>query len=268
MRPYHLLVPHPPDFTLHGLHALLSGIKERGYNFRFFTENTIAAHGDCLLRHDIDLNLDMAVQVADLEQSLAIESTYFVLTTSEAYNTFSRSGRHSVSQILRCGHRLGLHFDPFVWLESTVSLEEAILREARAIEDAFSISVETFSFHRPGTLGNSGPPRVGGLVNAYAPAFTEDICYSSDSMGWWRYGSFVESAAFRDCRSVQLLLHPIWWTSAEVMHPGRRLDELVDESHKHFRASLIQTITPYAAYTGDSLGGPQWPPMEILRPSE
>jgi len=254
------------DFTFEGLAHLLTTIKSSGYEYRFFTPSALAPTGECILRHDVDLDLTLAVRVAEIEERLGARSTFFVLTTTDAYNPLSRAGRMAVSQILALGHRLGLHFDPTAWADSATPVEKALLMESRILEDAFGVAIEAFSFHRPGAYGSNGPLRVGAMVNAYSPCFTEDISYSSDSTGWWRYGSFLDSDSFARLTSVQLLLHPVWWTSGTPMHPGERLDQLVEERSRAFRATVVQTVSPYGAYLSQGDMEPRWPAVAILRP--
>lgn len=64
-----------------------------------------------IIRHDVDMDLQEAVKMAEIENEIGIRSTFFVLLTSEYYNLLSGKNTNSVKKILELGHEIGLHFD-------------------------------------------------------------------------------------------------------------------------------------------------------------
>ena len=65
--------------------------------------------GDLLLRHDVDLSLDAAVQLAELEHEEGAAATYFLMTESVFYNLASTEGEQVLERLRELGHRVGLH---------------------------------------------------------------------------------------------------------------------------------------------------------------
>ena len=102
------------EFSLDGYSELLSTFKERGYSFRGFEEidtNCTQGHPFLVLRHDIDLSLRPALEIARIEHAQGVQATYFVLLCSPFYNVFSRSNAEIMLQIHRYGHQIATHID-------------------------------------------------------------------------------------------------------------------------------------------------------------
>src|SRR6266550_649730 len=103
------------EFSLEGHSQLLSALKDRGYSFCGFEEiDSRLAEGRpfVVLRHDIDISLRPALEIARLEYEQGIQATYFVLLRSPFYNVLSRSSVQIMSQIHRYGHQIATHIDP------------------------------------------------------------------------------------------------------------------------------------------------------------
>lgn len=64
-----------------------------------------------VLRHDIDMDIQRAVEMARLEAELGVRATYFVLISSDFYNVFSARNTAGLREITALGHSVGLHFD-------------------------------------------------------------------------------------------------------------------------------------------------------------
>ena len=78
-----------------------------------------------LLRHDIDVSVERALPVAELEAQLGLRATYAVMTASPLYDVRSRKSRQSVHRLTGLGHELGLHFHAH---EDRPALEEDVAR--------------------------------------------------------------------------------------------------------------------------------------------
>ena len=65
--------------------------------------------GEIFLRHDVDLSLAAAVQMAELEAARGVSATYFLMTRSVFYNLASREGERALARLRELGHRVGLH---------------------------------------------------------------------------------------------------------------------------------------------------------------
>ena len=62
-------------------------------------------------RHDVDLSLSAAQQMARFAELAGVQTTFYLMPRSDWYNLFSREGARTLDVIAECGHRLGLHCD-------------------------------------------------------------------------------------------------------------------------------------------------------------
>lgn len=189
---------------------IVDTIRNRGYVIRSYADAE-PAERHLILRHDVDMCLEAAVAMADLEHRIGVRATYFVLLRTEFYNLFSRDGAVAVERIVSLGHGLGLHLDASLYADDTDRLDEAARGEIAVLEAMLAVPIEAISFHRPAKtlLGLARP--LAGRPHAYQPRYFSDMGYCSDSRGGWHHGHPLDHQALRDGRALQLLAHPIWW---------------------------------------------------------
>ena len=107
-RPNKMRENHNSDFTLGHYSRLLRTAKK---NYQFKTYEKFNENGSFLIwRHDLDLSLNRAKILAQIEQKLGICSTFFINPRSEFYNLFEKSQKSIISDIIDLGHKIGLHF--------------------------------------------------------------------------------------------------------------------------------------------------------------
>ena len=94
-------------FDLDHYRELIEAAKAGGYRFAFFDVPPEA--GTVILRHDVDLSLDAALRMAELEAEAGAAATYFLMTRSEFYNLDAPSGAAAIERLRELGHRVGLH---------------------------------------------------------------------------------------------------------------------------------------------------------------
>ena len=197
----------------------------------------------CFLRHDIDFSPVNAVRMAKLEKQYGICSTYTVLLSGGYYNPFEKHVRELIREIKSCGHEVGLHFDPTVHdISDEALLPARIKEEASALEDLIAAPVSMFSFHNTTDFSMSCRDReYGGLLNAYSNFFHNDVEYTSDSNGYWRFRSWDE-LLLENHKVIQVLTHPIWWCPKNEFPPFEtvvknlieRFDVALDEYLNNF----------------------------------
>ena len=197
----------------------------------------------CFLRHDIDFSPVNAVRMAKLEKQYGICSTYTVLLSGGYYNPFENHVRELIKEIKSCGHEVGLHFDPTVHdISDEALLPARIKEEASALEDLIAAPVSMFSFHNTTDFSMSCRDReYGGLLNAYSNFFHNDVEYTSDSNGYWRFRSWDE-LLLENHKVIQVLTHPIWWCPKNEFPPFEtvvknlieRFDVALDEYLNNF----------------------------------
>jgi hypothetical protein len=200
--------------TLEHYRELLLAAREGGYRWAFFDREP--EDGDLLLRHDVDLSLDAALRMAELEAEVRAAATYFLMTESVFYNLASSEGRTALGRLRELGHRVGLHA---VWPHTS-------------LDERFDPVV---AWHNPDPDYMSAP--VEGAVNVMQAPWFSPSTYRSDSNQRWRHGCPHEELAAGAFPRLQLLTHPEIWaypgeTMAETMHTmldserDRRVDQL------------------------------------------
>ena len=190
----------PRPFTPERYDALVRAALDAGYRFARFGDAQ-PADGDLLLRHDVDLSLDAAVAMAEIETGLGASSTYFVMTQSPFYNLDSAVGRDAVERLRALGHRVAYHG---VWPNA-------------AVDRRFGFD-PLLAWHNPDPGYMTRP--VAGADNAMDPRFTGEgfANYRSDSNMRWRHGDVLPDLRRRRFAWLQLLIHPELW-----MFPGETL---------------------------------------------
>jgi hypothetical protein len=202
------------NFSLEHYGELLEAAKEGGYHFAAFDRPP--APGDLLLRHDVDLSLDAALRLAELEAEAGARSTYFLMTQSVFYNLGSPEGTRAINRLRELGHAVGLHA---VW-------------PGAEIDERFDPVV---AWHNPDPDYMSQP--VDGLVNVMQPPWFDPGHYRSDSNQHWRHGCPHEELATAQFEWLQLLTHPEIW-----VYPGDSMREtmlaMLDEERER-RVDLL-----------------------------
>jgi len=172
-------------FDLAHYRELLQAARAGGYRWASFDGEP--RDGDLILRHDVDLSLDAALRMAELEADEGAAATYFLMTESVFYNLGSSEGRAALGRLHELGHRVGLH---------------AVWPNAR-LDERFEPVV---AWHNPDPEYMTAP--VEGAVNVMrAPCFSP-ATYRSDSNARWRHGCPHEELAAGAFPWLQLLTHP------------------------------------------------------------
>ena len=193
---------------------LLEAIAAGGYRYAWFGDGPEPRQ--LFLRHDVDLTLDAALRMAELEASLDVTATYFLMTESVFYNLASSEGVEVIARLRELGHRVGLH---------------AVYPNA-TLDDRFEPVV---AWHNPEPEYMSAP--IPGAINVMEEQYFSPATYRSDSNQRWRMGDPRDELAGGGFRWLQLLVHPeIWAYEGATMgltmrtmlnaEKQRRLDQL------------------------------------------
>lgn len=185
------------NFELEHYRELLEAAKAGGYRFARFGEEP--RPGDLFLRHDIDLSLDAAVRMAELELDHGVTTTYLLMSESVFYNLASKEGTAAIARLRELGHTVGLHA-----VYPRVELDER-----------FDPIV---SWHNPRPEYMSG--EIAGAVNAYGTRYFSPGTYRSDSNQHWRSGCPHEELRAGAFPWLQILVHPEIW-----VYPGKTMGE-------------------------------------------
>jgi hypothetical protein len=175
-------------FDLEHYAEILEAGKAGGYRFAFFAD--APERGDIYLRHDIDLSLDAALRMAELEAEHDVSATYLLMTKSVFYNLASSEGVDAIARLRELGHAVGLH---------------AVYPDVE-LDDRFDPIV---SWHNPDPEKMSAP--IPGAINVYAEPYFDRPSYRSDSNQHWRSGCPHEELRGGGFPWLQILVHPEIW---------------------------------------------------------
>jgi hypothetical protein len=184
-------------FDLDHYAELLDAARAGGYRFAFFDQEP--RRGDLLVRHDVDLTLDAAVRLAELEAEQGAQATYLLMTQSVFYNLASPEGDRAVARLRELGHRVGLHA---VW--PNVELDRRF--------------DPVVAWHNPDPEYMSRP--IDNAANVMAAPYFDPDHYRSDSNQHWRSGCPHEELRNGQFEWLQLLTHPEIW-----VYPGATMRE-------------------------------------------
>ncbi len=199
------------EISLEGYSKLLSAFKGAGYSFCGYEEiDTRLAEGlpFVVLRHDIDISLRPALEIARIEYEQEVQATYFVWLRSPFYNLLNRLNAEIVRQIHAYDHHIALQVD----LASYDGDCAEALMEIDVLSKFYPyINTRIASLHSPGNLSQIPIELYQPLYNVYGSVLKGDVAYISDSTGRWLHNHPLDSEAFYTCKPIQLLTHPIWW---------------------------------------------------------
>ena len=183
------------DFSLGHYRELLDAARAGGYRFARFDRAPEA--GDLILRHDVDLSLDAALRLAEVEAKVGAWSTWFLMTRSVFYNFASHEGEQAIARLRELGGRIAHHA---VWPH--IDLDER-----------FEPMV---AWHNPDPGYMSEP--IPGATNVMTVPWFDPEHYRSDSNRRWRHGCPHPGLERREPDWLQLLIHPeIWVYEGETM---------------------------------------------------
>jgi hypothetical protein len=185
-------------FELDHYAELLDAAKAGGYRFASFDSEP--QPGEVLLRHDVDLSLEAAVRMAELESEREVAATYFLMTESVFYNLASHEGRAAFARLLELGHDVGIH---------------AVWPTVPEVDERF---VRVLAWHNPDPPYMSTP--VDGFVNVMSEPWFTPGHYRSDSNQRWRSGCPHAELARGELEWLQVLTHPEIW-----VYPGGTMRE-------------------------------------------
>ena len=206
------------SFDLGHYGELLAAAQAGGYHFAHF--EGAPAEGSVILRHDVDLSLDAAVRMAELEHAAGATATYFLMTESVFYNLDSSEGIAAVARLRELGHSVALH---------------AVYPNAPA-DGRFDPVV---AWHNPDPEYMRAP-LPDGRINVMQEPWFDPATYRSDSNQHWRSGCPHDDLRAGAFPWLQLLTHPeIWAYPGETMgqtmramlaaEQERRLQQLADD---------------------------------------
>ena len=178
------------------------------YNLSLF--RNWKGENNILIRHDVDLDLFFAEELAEIEDKCGIQSTYFVMVSSQFYNINSQRNRRILNKIVNYGHEIGLHFDPVIYEGADSELEIKAKQESRVIENVIEEKIVSISLHNPSIHNNY--IRFNDFISAYDKKIFNNEIYISDSCMNFRGKDIYKFVERSKKMPVQILLHPLHYS--------------------------------------------------------
>lgn len=203
-----------------------------------------------LIRHDVDLDLSLALKLARLEEDNDVVSTFFILTTCPTYNILSRENSSIIKELSDMGFEIGLHFDPSSYGKSSPAvLREKFDEAINLLSSLVNKEVRSFSTHTPGLQDHSLVADK--YINAYDKKIFYPECYISDSQMNFRGQMIYEFVKNIKYRTIQILLHPMHYSETGSGYSGAVQDhvlnylKIIDDSFSVNPTYCTQTADGY-----------------------
>ena len=203
-------------FSYSAYTGLLKRLGSNGYEFCGYKDWS-QKKKPVILRHDIDTDIEKAVEMAAREKNAGVASTYFVLLTSGLYNVFSKEAYSGLQKIMDMGHTIGLHFDEARYPECEgdhETLIKHICKESDILSDAIGTKIDIVSMHRPSKGLLEADISIPGIINSYSSLFFSDFKYLSDSRRRWRepVEEIIDSGEYE---RLHILTHAFWYAEED-----------------------------------------------------
>jgi|MDTB01.1.fsa_nt_gb hypothetical protein len=203
----------------------------------------------CVIRHDVEYSIKRAYELAKLEETMGIKTTYLIQIRNNCYNALSVKNISLIREIHDMGHDIGLHVHRGL-LHSYNNVEEMIKDDMDILSKAAKIDMNVFSFHRPSIELLTSNLKISGLINAYDNLYFHaykgrqperlNVKYISDSNHTWKYG--YPSTSNND--KLQLNFHPFSWTKKGYENTPN-FKTLINEKNKEMVKSMSNEIRTF-----------------------
>jgi len=225
------------DFTLEHYKEIIANALSADYKFSGFHER--ATNMQVYLRHDVDVSIDMALRMAQIDADIGVKSTFFVLPNSPTYNILDNDTIDKIMRIEALGHWVGLHID----LPRTYTDVQQATYLMYDYYKQFLPIIPVVSYHRPSKLNsNVFGMQLNGLINTYEDRFVRDCKYIRDSSRQWKDECPCQALALGTYSRIQLLIHPVWWVTSDIVAAWKTL---VSDREQIMLQYLADNVTPF-----------------------
>jgi len=213
---------------------------DNNYRFIKFKELNGSDNRQIILRHDVDISIELALRMAQIENDLNISSIYFFLLTSKSYNLLSNENIANVKKIKKLGHEVSLHFD----LSFYDNPKSGFLFEMEIFNKVFNESIYITSIHQPNKDFLNNPEEYFSVPNTYEKKLVESTKYFADSGGHFRFGNPLDSKEFSSGSNIQLGIHPVWWIESKK-NVSDTIEKVLENKAKKYRDHIKETIKTF-----------------------
>ncbi len=189
--------------------GLIGRAETGGWSFGSFLDPAPSDGRTIYLRHDVDYSLELAVELAELNNDLGVAGLFCVQPRAQFYNALERTEAERLRRLRALGQEVALHYviDP-----GLAPTPEELTREFELLRTLVPDAAPAFSWHQPTpALLEAEEFESTGLVNAYGPRFFREMAYLSDSTHRASVDDLQAEIESMDGSELQLLLHPVNW---------------------------------------------------------
>lgn len=186
-----------------------------------------------ILRHDVDVSIDQAFEIAEKEASYGIFSTYFILLHSPYYNALDENSYQKIQKISNLGHEIGLHYDVSFLKKNRGNIIKNLKEEASILSKISNTNVTSIAQHDPSHSPKLENKTISNFLDVKNKDLNQDLKYLSDSVQNWRSGCMCQHIGKVD--RLQILTHPIWWSDKNY-----KKEQILDMFINHNKKSLIK----------------------------
>jgi hypothetical protein len=202
------------QFSLKNYQRILSRAQEMEFVFQTFAGYLEDPRQKMiLLRHDVDVSLEYALQLAEIEHELAINSTFFVRLHAHFYNLLEEANIRRLRKLAKMGFEVGLHQELYKFTDDRQAAVKLLTREKILVETLLGKSLSGVASHLPRHNTISLTPEflaeAGFKYRAGGEIFNKDAIFITDSNKRWKPLSLEEALERSD--KILANIHPVWW---------------------------------------------------------
>lgn len=200
------------DFSLERYKEIILLAKEKRYWFPKVCEvgrPPLTKRKFLLIRHDIDVSVMAATEMAQLEYQLGVTTSYYVRLHCPFYNPLEEGTFKKILSIQNMGHEIGLHYETEFFKNIEIDPIRGIYNDIHTLEGLLGKRLLSISQHNP-SVSNIYPKLWKDYIDAYQPMLVRDIPYFGDSGRCWREGCIITKIG--KFNQIHTLIHPYSWT--------------------------------------------------------
>lgn len=179
--------------------------------FKYTDILSIIKNKDVELRHDVDLSLDSAYNIAKIESEHNIKSIYYIRFDSDYYNPLSLKNKFIIDFLLS-NHEIGCHVDV-----TNIENEKKLINYLDYYNKILPFN--KFTFHI-----NTEKTKSFGDLNEYKNKSIITNDYISDSRNHFTEEDFSKLLNFNN---YTLLIHPEWWDNSSFTFDDKSGDKKI-----------------------------------------
>ena len=170
--------------------------------------NALCEEDFILLRHDLDIAVEPAIEMARAEEARGVRTCYYVRLHAPHYNAMDAETLDLLLEIEGRGHELGLHYEPGWFQARNADVADGIRADIATLESLLGHRLPSISQHEP-SMG----PVLGDLPSGYPCAYQRHLIvginYHGDSGFKWREGCLCKK--IETVERMHILIHPENW---------------------------------------------------------